>query len=164
MCLHYDCIVQKTIIKKETNTFSDMNNDNVKYVDLSTVQDFPEDVVLAKMDIESLNESPERNNMVEFIGTLDMNSIYVNAGNMMSFSVRKGRDNIYVFYMNLQNPYPNQAITKEENLENFKVAMQKIDNDMTKLRKRTTDQLLEGDLNYVQRGEFFIIGNEFYII
>ena len=141
-----------------------MNTDNVKYVDLSTVQEFPEDVVLAKMDIESLDESPERKNMIEFIGSLDMNSIYVNAGNMVSFAIKRGREMTYVFYMNLQNPYPNQAKSLEENLENLKAALSKIDNDTTKLVKKTTEQLLEGDLNYVQRGEFFIIGNEFYTI
>ena len=137
---------------------------NVKYIDLSTVQDFPEEVVLAKMDMESLLETPQRMNMVEFISSLDISSVYVNAGNMISFAIKPGRDSIYVFYMNLQNPYAEQEKTLEDTLNDMKCALEKTEYDITKLNKKTTAQLIEGDLNYVQRGEFFIIRNEFYVV
>ncbi len=135
----------------------------VKYVCMEEMQLSPENLLIAKIDIESNVE--QKQTLVEFISSLNMTKVYAYKKQMISFGYKEGNQSNYIFYMPLQNTGQNESTQKiqEEALSKFKKKMEDIGYDLSRLSKKSSFEIIETGIDILEFGEYFIIDNEFYI-
>lgn len=124
----------------------------MKYIPISTIGDFPEDFLFAKVDIEKKlledKKIESRMKLEDFILYLNIqNSIYMNENKGIAFRYIEGIEDKYVFYEFLDE--------KNENLfESFKRKLEQLKFDFSSLEKVSNLEMIqEGFLN----NELFMI-------
>lgn len=129
----------------------------MKYISLSSIGEFPEDLLFAKVDIEKKlledGKIEQRMKLEEFILYLDIQkTIYMKNQKSISFRYIEGKDEKYVFYSFLDSEDP-------ELFESFKKKVENLKFDFSSLEKATNLELIqEGFLN----NELFILNFSIY--
>lgn len=137
----------------------------IEYINLFELQTYPENLILAKIDIEKYNNVEEKQNIVDFITSLKFNSIYTYKGNMIPFAIREGSDTIYILY----SDFDEYGITEEKKKEkadafnHFKEKLEYISCDLSKLKKKSSFDMISEDVDIIENGEYFILKNDFYV-
>ncbi len=135
----------------------------IKFVDLESMQTSLEELLMAKVDIESQSETKAQ--LVDFISGLNMTKIYVYKKQMISFSYVEGNNNNYLFYMLLQNLGNEEDVKKlkTEALQKFKEKMENINYDLSNLTQKTNYEIISTGVDVLDFGEYFILNNQFYV-
>ncbi len=151
------------IENQQTYSLCGVMSKEVKYVCMEEMQLSPENLLIAKIDIESNVE--QKQTLVEFISSLNMTKVYAYKKQMISFGYKEGNQSNYIFYMPLQNTGQNESTQKiqEEALSKFKKKMEDIGYDLSRLSKKSSFEIIETGIDILEFGEYFIIDNEFYI-
>lgn len=124
----------------------------MKFININSIGDYPEDFLIAKVDIERLllenEEIQERMKLDQFVIWLDLQkSVYVKSQKSVAFSIRKGESDDYIFYSILDPE-------EDELFESFKRKMEKIKYKTDSLKKIDNTEILNLDLS---KEEVFII-------
>ena len=132
-----------------------------EYVLINSIEDYPEDFLFAKVDVEKKmiedGKIEKRMKLDDFILSLNIqDNIFMKNQKSIAFSIREGLDNLYVFYSFLDNE------VNEELFEDFKKRLEKMKFNVVpeKLTKPEPMQLLESD---VTSGELFMLHFEIFI-
>ena len=125
----------------------------MKFININSIGDYPEDFLIAKVDIERLllenEEIQERMKLDQFVIWLDLQkSVYVKSQKSVAFSIRNGESDDYIFYSILD---PEEG---DELFESFKKKMEKIKYRIDSLKKIDNTELLDLDLS---KEEVFVI-------
>lgn len=137
-----------------------------KYIDLEKLQTFPEEFFMAKMDVESGLEQEDKKSLVDFITALNMTNVYVSNNQMVSFSIKEGNQCNYVFYNMMRtqlNANDENSTLQDTAFNKFKEKLSSISYDLSNLSKKTSYELIANGPEIIEHGEYFVIGNEFYI-
>ena len=129
-----------------------------KYIDLYQLNMFPEDLLLAKVDIEEFNGVEERQPITEFIKTLAFNNVFSTNGKMVAFSIAEGKKFNYVMYSFMDNI----GSSDKTAFDGLKSKLEKINYDLTKLTKKSNQEIIS-DEDVLSNGDYFLIGNDFYV-
>ena len=126
-------------------------------LNIATLGDFPEDLIMAKMDIEEkLIEDgviKEKQPFPDFITTLALHdSVYMKGRNVIPFRFIEGKKEKYLVYVNDDK---NHADVFEELIERLK----SVRFDVTKFEKQDIDMMLNHDLD---KDQLFIIKGQYY--
>ena len=137
----------------------------IEYIDLGELQNSPDMILMAKIDIEHNIVQENKSKLVDFMSSLNINNVYTYKKQMVTFSIKEGNQYDYVFYMQLKNAIRNEDIDKleKETLDNFKAKLEKINYDLSNLTKKTNYEIIETGNDILEYGEYFIINNSFYI-
>ena len=131
----------------------------MKFISINDIGNYPEDFLFAKVDVEKYlldkNEISERMKLEDFIFSLDLqNNIYMNNSKNISFSIKKGLEDSYIFYNILDSDLNNELF------ERFKNKLSSMNYSLKKLKKISNVDLMNIDL---KNTDLFIIKQEFFI-
>lgn len=129
-----------------------------KYIDLYQLNMFPEDLLLAKVDIEEFNGVEERQPITEFIKTLAFNNVFSTNGKMVAFSIAEGKKFNYVMYSFMDNI----GSSDKTAFDGLKSKLEKINYDLSKLTKKSNQEIISEE-DVLSNGDYFLIGNDFYV-
>lgn len=119
----------------------------MKYISISTIGEFPEDFLFAKVDVERKlledKEIEQRMKLEEFIVYLNIQkTIYMKGQKSIAFRYIEGKDDNYVFYSFLDK------VDNKNFFEGFKNKIEKLNFDFSSLKQvEPTDMLEEGFLD-----------------
>ena len=130
-----------------------------KYIDLYQLNMFPEDLLLAKVDIEEFNNVEERQPITEFIKSLAFNNVFSTKGKMIAFSIIEGKKFNYVLYSFTDNT----GSSDKTAFDGLKSNLEKINYDLTKLTKKSNQEIISTNEDIISDGDYFLIGNNFYV-
>ena len=125
----------------------------MKYISISTIGEFPEDFLFAKVDVEKKlledKKIEQRMKLDEFIIYLNIqHTIYLKGQKSIAFRYIEGKDDNYVFYNFLDN------VNDDTFFEGFKKKIEKLKFNFSSLQKVSNiDMLQEGFLD----GEFIML-------
>ena len=114
-------------------------------LNINTVSDFPEDLIIAKMDIEAKlledGKITDKQTFQDFIINLALHdSVFISGKNVIPFRFINGKKETYLIYVNDD--------TKHEDVFNSMIArLKNVKFDITKLNKQSIDQMLAHDLD-----------------
>lgn len=129
----------------------------MKYILLNIIDDFPEDLLFAKVDVEKKliedNIIEKRFRIDEFIIYLNVqNNIYLKGQKGIAFRYIQGKNDDYIFYNFIDEEDP-------ELFESFKRKVESLKFDFSSLTKASNlDMIQEGFLN----NEIFMINFNIY--
>lgn len=130
----------------------------MKEICLNNLGTFPEEFVLAKVDVENLLIEDKfienKMSLEEFIQYLQLqNTVYLNGTQTIAFRYIKGKTSDYIFYTFSDEKTQEEAITR------LKDKLSEIKYDFTKLKKLNMSDFSDFDFsNY----DMFLIGQSFY--
>lgn len=130
-----------------------------KYIDLYQLNMFPEDLLLAKVDIEEFNNVEERQPITEFIKSLSFNNVFSTKGKMVAFSIIEGKKFNYVLYSFMDNIGSSDKIA----FDGLKSRLENIGYDLSKLTKKSNQEIMSINEDIISDGDYFLIGNDFYV-
>lgn len=131
----------------------------MKFICINNLGEFPEDFLFAKVDVEKYELEndiiKERRKLEDFILSLNLqDSIYLFKSKTISFSIKKGLEDSYIFY-NILDP------DKEGKLfDKFKSKISSMNYSLKKLTKISNMDLMEIDLD---KKDLFMLKQEFYV-
>lgn len=116
----------------------------MKYISINSIGDFPEDFLIAKVDIERLlletGAIEQRMKLEDFIVYLNIQeTIYMKNQKSVAFRIIKGETDTYVFYSTLDE--------EEGLIESFKSKLEDMKYDLSGLKKVEPMELLQMDLS-----------------
>jgi hypothetical protein len=131
----------------------------MKFICINNIGDFPEDFLFAKVDVEKYelenNIIEERRKLEDFILSLNLqDSIYLFKSKTISFSIKKGLEDSYIFY-NILDQDPEGKL-----LEKFKSKISSMNYSLKKLTKISNVDLIDMDL---EKKDLFMLKQEFYV-
>lgn len=126
-------------------------------LNINTLSDFPEDLIVAKMDIEAKlledGKIKDKQTFQDFVANLALqDSVFMSGKNVIPFRFIDGKKDKYLIYVNDD--------TKHEDV--FKSMITKLKSvkfDVSKLNKQSIDQMLAHDLD---KDELFIVKGQYY--
>ena len=125
-------------------------------LNVTTLGDFPEDLIMAKMDIEAklLEDGviKEKQSFQDFIMTLALqDNVFMKGRNVIPFRFIEGKKEKYLIYVNDDE--------KHEDVFNDMISKLKVVNfDVTKFTKQDIDMMLKHDLD---KDQLFIIKGQY---
>ena len=126
-------------------------------LNVNTLGDFPEDLIMAKMDIETKmiedGVITEKQPFQEFISTLSLQDcVYMKGRDVIPFKFVEGKRDSYLVYVNDD--------TKHKDVyEELLKRLQSVNYDVTKFVKQDIDMMLKHDLD---KDQLFIINGHYY--
>lgn len=126
-------------------------------LNVNTLGDFPEDLIMAKMDIEAklLEDGviKEKQTFQDFITTLALqDNVYMKGRDVIPFKFIEGKRDKYLIYVNDD--------TKHEDVFNDLLGrLRGVNFDITKFVKQDIDMMLKHDLD---KDQLFIIKGQYY--
>ena len=126
-------------------------------LNVNTVADFPEDLLMAKMDIEAKmiedGVIKEKQTFQDFIMTLSLqDNVYMKERNVIPFRFIDGKNEKYLIYVNDDTKYPDV-------FNDFIKKLESVDFDVTRFTKQDVDMMLKHDLD---KDQLFIIKGQYY--
>ena len=126
-------------------------------LNVNTIADFPEDLLMAKMDIEAKMIEDgiikEKQTFQDFIMTLSLqDNVYMKERNVIPFRFIDGKKEKYLIYVNDDTKHPDVFNDLMKKLES-------VDFDVTRLAKQDVDMMLKHDLD---KDQLFIIKGQYY--
>lgn len=130
----------------------------MKEICLNDLGTFPEEFILAKIDIENLlledNEIENKMDLESFISYLQIqNNVYINGNQTVAFKYIKGKTSDYLFYS-----FTNEK-TKEEAISKLKDKLVSIKYDFNNLTKLNMSDFSNFDFENI---DMFLINQQFY--
>ena len=126
-------------------------------LNVNTVADFPEDLLMAKMDIEAKmiedGVIKEKQTFQDFIMTLSLqDNVYMKERNVIPFRFIDGKNEKYLIYVNDDIKHPDV-------FDDFIKKLESVDFDITRFTKQDVDMMLKHDLD---KDQLFIIKGQYY--
>ena len=126
-------------------------------LNVNTLGDFPEDLIMAKMDIESklLEDGviKEKQTFQDFVATLSLqDNVYMKGRDVIPFRFIDGKNESYLVYVN-------DDIKHKDAIEDLLKKLKSVNYDVTKFTKQDIDMMLQHDLD---KDQLFIIKGQYY--
>lgn len=126
-------------------------------LNVNTIADFPEDLLMAKMDIEAKmiedGVIKEKQTFQDFIMTLSLqDNVYMKGRNVIPFRFIDGKNEKYLIYVNDDTKHPDV-------FNDFIKKLESVDFDITRFTKQDVDMMLKHDLD---KDQLFIIKGQYY--
>ena len=139
----------------------------MKKVNLLDIENNLEDIVMMKMDVESLQEGNKKP-FNEFMSNLQVSStIFVHNGTIIPFTIVNGATDTY--FVHCASPY-DSSIVGEQLSKKITEAMSVLDAkladigyDFSKLSKKSVVDMVNLGVDVMNSATYFIINDEYYI-
>ena len=126
-------------------------------LNINTLSDFPEDLIMAKMDIEAKlledGKIKDKQTFQDFIANLALHdSVFMSGKNVIPFRFINGKKETYLIYVNDDTKH-------KDVFESMLTKLKVVKFDVSKLNKQSIDQMLAHDLD---KDELFIVKGQYY--
>lgn len=126
-------------------------------LNINTLSDFPEDLIMAKMDIEAKlledGKITDKQTFQDFVANLALqDSVFMSGKNVIPFRFINGKKETYLIYVNDDTKH-------EDVFESMITRLRGVKFDVSKLNKQSIDQMLAHDLD---KDELFIVKGQYY--
>lgn len=126
-------------------------------LNINTLSDFPEDLIIAKMDIEAKlledGKITDKQTFQDFVANLALqDSVFMSGKNVIPFRFINGKKETYLIYVNDDTKH-------KDVFESMLTKLKVVKFDVSKLNKQSIDQMLAHDLD---KDELFIVKGQYY--
>lgn len=140
----------------------------MKKINVMTIEDNLEDVVMMKADVESLVDQSEKKSFNEFIsGLMVASKIFVHNGTIIPFTIVEGASETYFVYCASQYDGnivgENLAKKISEAVSELDMKLSSIKYDFSKLSKKSVVDMVSLGVDVMNSATYFIIDDEYYI-